>query len=107
MKSFPLYDMLYSQIKKEKITQTKKKKIIENINNLDSNAKELVYTLIQYYWKNEDKQVIFTYTPYDCIKNERTFTWNIDNLPEKLQLIIYKFTTMHIKKMKKDKSIQL
>jgi hypothetical protein len=101
---FPLYDMLINQIKdctyKEHIDYSE---FVSRVNSLDKKGKELVYALIQSYWKHEDKQVMFTFIPYNGQKvSEKTFKWNINNLPFKLQHIIKNFTIMHHVKMLND-----
>ena len=110
MNTFPLYNNLSTQIgdKPKKLNIKQKKDFIEKIKTLDDKGFELIFILIQNYLL--DIQESCCTTPYKSkivSKNGNLINikLNINQLPSKLQQILYNFVLMHIKKMLEDKLI--
>ena len=100
--NFPLYDSLKKGISKKELTEKQKNLFIKKINTIDFFGHEMVYVLIQnYYFKNETETK--DKIPYKGQILKKNITWNLENLPLKLQKILYKFLNMHVKRMKEDK----
>ena len=105
MSVFPLYDNLIKHIPKKDLTIKQKQKIISDISNIDDNTKELIYVLIQFYYKNNDK--INDELPYNGEKTEVSnrlydVSWNLVDLPIPLRQILYKFISLHMKQKEED-----
>jgi len=106
MSEFPLYDNLISNLPKKDLTVKQKEAMITDIPKLDYHGKELVYTLIKYYNKINDETVL--QLPYKGKSEDSTesdiknITWCITDLPHPLRQLLYKFITMHIKKLEED-----
>jgi len=110
MNNFPLYSNLSNQIgdKPKKLTIKQKKDFIEKINTIDDKGFELIFILIQNYLL--DIQETCCMTPYKSkivskSGNLVNIKLNINQLPVKLQHILYNFVLMHIKKMMEDELI--
>lgn len=100
--NLPLYEMLYNEFIdiSDDLSTKQKDDFIKKIKTIDSNGHELIYAIIRVYQleNSEDKN---TYTiPFHgkYIKNDLKF--DLNDLPNKLKHMIYKFTDMHIKTMK-------
>jgi hypothetical protein len=100
--NLPIYDMLYNEFVdiSDDLTTKQKDEFLKKVKLLDSNGHELIYAIIRVYQleNSEDKN---TYTiPFHgkFIKNDLKF--DLNDLPNKLKRMIYKFTDMHIKSMK-------
>lgn len=98
--SFPLYDNLNVDLPKKDLTAKQKTELMQQIQDLDTNALELVYALIQFYankFKTDDT------LPYKGEKmktedeNLYNIKWNLTELPIPLRQILWKFTNMHLK----------
>ena len=107
MSGFPLYDNLISNLPKKDLTVKQKEAMINDISKLDYHGKELVYTLIRYYNKLNDEIVLqLPYKGKSEIEGDEeatsNVTWCLTNLPHPLRQLLYKFITMHIKKLEED-----
>lgn len=104
MVNFPLYNSLIKDV--DNIVPNNEK-FLKLIKDFDANGYELVYALIrthQYHTLKdvEDVELI----PYGgkYIKNEMKF--DLNDLPEDLQKILYKFSVMHTQTMKEENIIK-
>lgn len=104
MASFPLYDTLMNtvtgSIEDAKIA-VDKSKLLKSIQSLDLDGRNKVYALIRYYDLNHESirspNEILPFGGY-FVNNELTFDLNQFPLP--LQLVLLEFTKVHIKHMK-------
>lgn len=102
MNSFPLYDNLKKNISKKELTDRQKTEFIKKFSMIDDNGQELIYVLIQFF-SIKNSENFNNKLPYKGkIIDDNDILWNINNLPCKLQKILYKFLNMHLKKMKED-----
>lgn len=112
MSVFPLYDNLIKDLPKKDLTIKQKNHFIKIIGVIDdNNTKELIYVLIQFYFKNNSLDSTIDSTleyelPYKGKKtvcenknNLYDITWDLLDLPIPLRQIIYKFISLHIKQM--------
>lgn len=105
MSKFPLYDNLSKDISNTKLNTTQKKSFIKRVEKIDKSGYELVYALIKMYqMENNEGSTSFT-LPYNgkYINNEMNF--DLDEIPGKLQQILYKFLSAHLSKMKEESVI--
>jgi hypothetical protein len=89
-----LYDSLGYNIPTEDLSDEEKQELLENIAELNTDKKELIYILIlhDYIKSNPNTKVIFPY------KSKQTTTdrleIKVDALPIRLKRILYKFTKL-------------
>lgn len=105
MSNFPLYNNLYKETIEKDLTTMQKKSFIKKIENIDQHGFELIYTLVKIYQTEHD--ICSNYIlPYNGIYINNDISFNLDNLPNKLKRILYKFLQVHIKKMEEEEKLQ-
>tara|TARA_B100000989_G_C19274516_1_gene357658 strand:+ start:258 stop:593 length:336 start_codon:yes stop_codon:yes gene_type:complete len=101
--SFPLYDRLAVDIPSKDLSVKQKTELIEKVNSIDQNGKELVYVLIQMYAKKNNINDLY---PFKCDKTNETngenLSWNLTDIPQKLRHILHKFISMHTYNMEEE-----
>jgi hypothetical protein len=106
MSGFPLYDNLIQKLSKKDLTVKEKEQFIKNIEEIDSNGRELIYALIMiYHSQNDEIKVKIPYNGINIqtnIKSLNNITWNYMDFPIKLRNLLYKFICLHIKTFKED-----
>jgi hypothetical protein len=107
MSNFPLYDNLSSDIiTNTDLSSKEKDDFMKIIKNVDSDAFELIYALIRtYQLENCDDKSTFK-LPFGgkFVKNDIKF--HLDDLPNNLKQIIYKFLLIHKKKIEEEELIE-
>ena len=111
--SFPLFNNLLSESLNKNLTNTQKNYFMNNFKKLDQDGINLMYALIISYNLYELKNPKLNemdltnelyISPYSSkILSNNEIEFDLDNLPKKLNQILYKFIVLHIKKMKEDK----
>lgn len=107
MSKFPLYDNLCQDISDTKLNTAQKKSFIKRVEKIDKSGYELVYALIKMYqMENNECSTSFT-LPYNgkYNNNNNEMTFDLDEIPGKLQQILYKFLSAHLSKMKEESAI--
>lgn len=110
--SFPLYDTLSSAIQSQMHAQTvdttiDRSKLVKWIHTLDQDGKNKIYALIRYYDLHHVHQSsVSEILPFGghFVNNELTF--DLNQFPLELQLILYEFTKLHLKHMKDSQRIE-
>ena len=105
MSNFPLYDSLSKEICLKDLSVKQKNDFINNVKNIDDAGFELIYALIKVYQlQNTEDQNTYT-LPFQgkYINNEMQF--DLDELPNKLKQILFKFLDIHTKTMKEEVAI--
>lgn len=107
MSNFPLYDSLNKDFPKKDLTVKEKEEFLNKIENIDDTGRDLVYTLIQVYRSQNEKDISLDVLPYKGIREEirkgkENVTWNFTDFPIKLRHILYKFIQMHTQSMEED-----
>jgi hypothetical protein len=102
MNCFPLYDNLLQELPNKELTQRQKQDIIKNILSVNLNGLELIYSLIHFYYIQNEKDSVISELPYNGIKvkndnNTYNVTWDIDLFPTKLKQLLHKFISIHLK----------
>jgi hypothetical protein len=106
MSNFPLYDSLISYTKNLDLNSTEKDDLIKMIKNIDEEGAERIYVLIRMYQleNNEDKSTFKIPYGGKYVKNDIKF--DLNDLPNQLKQIIYKFVLMHNKTMEEEKKLK-
>lgn len=103
MTNFPLYDSLTRDLPKKDLTVKQKEELVEKLNKIDENGRDLVYALIQFYNINNYDEELSNSLPYggesEVIQGKEDITWNLTDFPIKLRRTLYKFVVMHSQNM--------
>lgn len=104
MSSFPLYNTLINDKNiPNSITTKQQLEFIKKIKKVDVTGRELIYALIKnHHLLSERKNTCFI-SPYKGIKKKKSISFNLLNLPDKLQSILYFFIIKHLQEIKKKK----
>ena len=105
MTSFPLYDSLCKDLDSEEITTKEQNKFMKLIENFDVTGYELLYILISIYHKQEniDEKSTFKLPYGGKFINNNDISFDFNEFPTDLKKILYKFSKIHIKKIKEEK----
>jgi len=103
--SFPLYDRLSKNITNKDLTNKQKQFFFDNIGNIDSNGKELLYVLIKY--DSIENNINPNIIPYEGtgVVNEglTSLTWSLNKLPNRLKHLLLNFLKIHVKNINEEK----
>ena len=95
MSDFQLYNNLIKDLPSKKLTIREKKDFLEKISNLDENGNELLYVLIRIFEKKKKKKE--NKFPFNSTcENNNEITFDINEFPNKLSQLLYKFINLHI-----------
>lgn len=106
MSNFPLYTTLSKGLPKKDLTIAQKNDFVRRITKLDSEAYDLIYALIKCYYLEHENGDSFT-IPYNGTLAKDRINFNLLKFPNKLRQLLYKFVTVHKKKLKEDKEIEV
>lgn len=93
--NLPLYDTLYRETTDNDLTNAEKASLVKNIKKMDKIGHELIYVMIKIHEANNGKT-------YDIKQTKGDIKIDLDNLANKLKQIIWKFSTVHLKKMEEE-----
>ena len=112
MSSFPLYDSLSKDLPEKDLTAKQKQEFIDNIQSIDENGRDLIYTLVQFYYIENDqyfdeKEHDENELPYNGVRKhvgrgKQNLTWVLTDFPVKLRHMLYKFIVLHFKNMQEE-----
>jgi hypothetical protein len=93
---FPLYNSICSNLPEEleKISLVDVGRILEDVKSFDDNGHELIYTLIKVYHINNTEGSNLEY-PYGSKLFKTGIRFDFNQLPLKLQHVIFNFVEMH------------
>jgi len=95
MSDFQLYNNLIKDLTSKKLTIKQKKDFIDKISKLDENGHELLYVLIRIFEKRKKKKE--NILPFNSkSENDNKITFDINEFPNKLSQLLYKFIKLHI-----------
>ena len=98
--SFPLYDSLNTpDLQNHDMTTIERDSLVDLIESLDNDGKELIFILTKKYQLNEhpnDKSRI----PFSGKRTKKDLKFDLTDMPNKLKHLLYKFAVMHHKTMK-------
>ena len=102
--NFPLYTTLNTNIIKKDLTIPQKKEFIKKINQVDSKTHELIYALIKCFYLENESGDPFS-IPYNGKLAKERIDFNLSDFPVELKQLLYKFVTIHQKKVIEDQKI--
>jgi len=101
-------DILYNNIIRnnmdiKELLEEQKIDLIKKIKKLDDIGRELVYALIKnHHLLHQEKNTCFI-CPYKGKKKKKSIQFNLENFPNELQIILYKFVLKHLTEIKRNK----
>lgn len=96
--SFPLFEIMLSEIDSDQIIQdSEKTELCEKIKKMDNEGYELIYALMKSYAIRFDQN--FESPPFHPKKIQKGYKFDIDLLPNKLILILSHFVKKHNQKL--------
>ena len=106
MSNFPLYYSLINEKNRDVLTFAQKEEFINIIKTLDNNGHELIYALIRTYQleNSEDKSTFKLPFGGKYVKNDMKF--DLNDLPDILQIMLYKFVVIHEKSLAEEKLLE-
>ena len=99
MNQFPLYDSLKQYSSKKDLTIKEKTDFIQKVDQLDDEGYGLMYALIKCYQLEHEKD---SYIPYKAVVNKEHIDFNMNELPNPLKRMLYKFLSLHLEKLQQD-----
>lgn len=98
MSNFPLYDNLMTEVQSfEDLNNKQKDEFMKLVGDIDDNTSELIYALIRVYQlENSDNKNTFT-LPYDGKFIDNDVKFDLNELPNQLKQILYKFLILYDK----------
>jgi len=103
--SFPLFDNLSKDLENEEMSQKEQDKFIKLIKTFDISGQELIYILILcYYLQHNDNNKIVL--PYNGKFINEDISFDFLEFPDDLKKILFKFSKIHVKKMKEENLIK-
>ncbi len=102
--SFPLYTTLIANLPNKDLTVLQKVDLVKKISTLDANAHELIYALIKSYYVEHSKGESIS-IPYNAALSKDKIDFDLLEMPEKLRQLLYKFVTIHKKKLDEDEKL--
>ena len=106
MSNFPLYDTLSQDIENIDLTTKQKDEFMKLLKNIDVDGSERIYVLIRMFQlENSEDKTTFK-IPYGgkFVKNDIKF--DLNDLPNELKQILYKFVVIHCKTMEEEDKIK-
>jgi hypothetical protein len=101
---FPLYSTLSLKLPKKDLTISQKSDLTTKLNNIDTEGAELIFALINCYYIDKDKGDSMT-IPYNGKLSPDKVDFDLSDLPIPLRHILYKFVSLHKKKIQEDKML--
>jgi hypothetical protein len=102
--NFPLYTTLFTNLSDRDLTIVQKNDFIRKVSSLDPKTHELLYALIKCYFLENDGGEAFA-IPYSGKLAKDRIEFNLLDFPPKLKQLLYKFVTLHQKKLLEDQKL--
>jgi hypothetical protein len=93
-----------SKLPDKDLTVLQKSELVKKIAQVDSDAHELIYALVKCYYiehNNSDPNI-----PYSGKRSKDKIEFDLLKFPNQLRQLLYKFVTVHIKKLQEDEKIK-
>ena len=105
MNSFPLYNSLSQDISNIDLSAKQKTELMKLIKNIDNDGAERIYVLIKMFQIENSKEKNILGIPFNGKYIKADLEFDLNELPNELKQIIYKFTKMHSVTMDEEKDI--
>lgn len=103
--NFPLYDNLSSGISARDLTTKQKNEFMSKVKNIDENGAELIYALIRVFQMENSEDNSTFKLPYDGKYSNNDMKFDLNQLPNQLKQILYKFIQLHTESMKEENKL--
>jgi hypothetical protein len=100
--SFPLYDSLKNNLPLKDLTVIQKNDFITNVCKFDSEAHNLMFTLIMCYYKDSNEKQPNITIPYKGERVGDSVDFNLLEFPIPLRHILYRFVIKHEKRLQEE-----
>ena len=104
--TFPLYDNLIKDLDNEEMTPKEQDKFMKLIKTFDISGYEIIYILILCYQIENNEIANTMVLPYSGKFINNDITFDINEFPQDLKKILFKFVKIHTKKMKEENVIK-
>lgn len=104
MSQFPLYTTLMANLPEKDLTIMQKSDLIRKIKIIED-AHELVFALIKSFYIEHNGGDSLS-IPYNGILAKDKIEFNLVEMPNKLRQLLYKFVTLHKRKLLEDEKIK-
>jgi hypothetical protein len=101
MSTFPLFTSLRKGLLSRDLTAKTKENFIAEVKNIDESGSELIYALVRFYYIEETGTPL-PGLPYEGKITDDNVQFNLDNFPNKLKQLLYKFIQLHVKNMEEE-----
>jgi hypothetical protein len=105
MSQFPLYTTLSTNLPKKDLTVLQKNELIKKISSMSTEDHELIYMLIKTYYINNDTGDSLS-IPYNAQLGKDKIDFDLLDFPNGLKQLLFKFVTVHKKKLIEDETFQ-
>jgi hypothetical protein len=102
---FPLYTTLNNNLANKDLTKTQKDDFMKKIESMDSEGHDLIYALIKCFYLENTKSDHLS-VPYNGEISKDKITFDLQQFPNPLKQLLYKFIILNGKKRAEDKKIQ-
>jgi len=102
MSKFPLYDSLLKDVTDVDLTVAQKKSFVKKINKIDKNGNDFLYSLIKIHQIEQKIENNGFSLPYNGIFEDNNIIFDLDNFPNTLKQILFKFIGVHLNTMKEE-----
>jgi len=103
--NFPLYDNLLLDICSRDLNTKEKNDFMLKIKSIDENGSELVYALIRVFQMENSYDTSTFKLPYDGKYSKNDMKFDLNQLPNELKQILYKFVQLHTESMKEENKL--
>lgn len=105
---FPLYDTLNAKVSNKDLSQgIDKTKFLKGIQTLDQDGLNKMYALIRYHEQLQTNPQIKTIRiPFNGKYIDGELTFDLDDIPNQLQHILFEFIILHLEHMKRMKKME-
>ena len=94
---FPLYNVLKTETTSKDLTVLQKTEFVKCVPSLDQEGHDLIFALIKSFYNEEEKK--FIQIPYGGHLNKNNIDFELNNFPNKLKQILFRFVKIHMKRM--------
>jgi hypothetical protein len=106
MSNFPLYDSLSSDVSKFDLTTKQKDEFMKLVKNIDNEGTERIYVLIRMFQlENAEDKSTFK-IPYGGKFIKTDLKFDLNDFPNELKNILYKFIKIHSSTMEEEIKIK-
>jgi hypothetical protein len=100
--TFPLYDNLYRESTSTELTKQERDEFIKIVKKIDTYGSELIYAVAKCYQLNHVSSTDILNLPYKSKLVKGAIRFELEEMPPKLQRMLYIFLKKHMQKMQEE-----